>query len=163
MKVTTLFTSIIAALVAAVLLAGCAPSGPAPLTDADRAAIEATTAAFMKAMQEANWEAAAATYAEDAILLPPNHDAVTGRAAIKEYFGTFPPISNFTVANTEVQGAGDMVVVRGTYSMTLTIPGMPPMDDHGKFVDVRKRQADGTWLFQWDMFNTSVPLPGMGH
>ena len=145
------------------LLVGCGPSAPAPLSEADLAAIEATSATFMKAMQEGNWEGAAATYTEDAVLLPPNHDAVAGRASIRDYFGTFPPISNFMVKNVDIRGAGDMVVVRGTYSMTLTIPGMPPMDDHGKFVDVRKRQADGTWKYQWDMFNTSVPLPGMGN
>ena len=44
----------------------------------------------------------------------------------------------------------------------LTIPGMPPMDDHGKFVDVRKRQADGSWLYEWDMFNERAPS-GMGN
>ncbi len=145
------------------LLVCCGPSAPAPLSETDLAAIEVTSAAFMKAMQESNWEAAAATYTEDAVLLPPNHDVVTGRASIRDYFGTFPPISNFMVKNVDIRGAGDMVVVRGTYSMTLTIPGMPPMDDHGKFVDVRKRQADGSWLYEWDMFNTSVPLPGMGN
>ncbi len=153
----------IAPIIIAILLAGCGPSSPAPLSQADTAAIEAVTDAFVTAMQKGDWDAASMTYAQDAILLPPNSEAVTGRAAIRQYLSGFPPVTRFEIKNLEVQGAGDVAVARGTYVMTLQPPGMPPIEDHGKYIDTRKKQADGTWLYQWDIFNSSVPLPGTGH
>lgn len=142
------------------LFAGCGPAAPAPLSEKDIAAIESIGTAFKTAMQNGDWDAAAMTYAEDGILFPPNSDAVTGRAAIRDYFSTFPPVTRFELKTVDIQGSGDIAVVHGTYVMTLQPPGMPPVEDHGKWVEMRKRLADGSWPYQWDMFNSSVPLPG---
>jgi uncharacterized protein (TIGR02246 family) len=141
------------------LFAGCGPSAPDPLSEKDIAAIESIGTAFEAAMRAGDWNAASMTYTEDAILFPPNSDAVTGRAAIREYFSTFPPITRFELTTVDIQGSGDLAVVHGTYAMTLQPPGMPPIEDHGKWLEMRKRQADGSWPYQWDMFNSSVPLP----
>lgn len=60
------------------------------------------------------------------------------------------------VADTVV-GAGDLAYVSGRYHLTLTRKGAPV--DSGKFLDIRERQKDGSWLYVADMFNSSVPLP----
>jgi hypothetical protein len=54
------------------------------LMDADRAAIQAVTdSALAIANGSKNWVAFADTYfAPDAVLMPPNHDAIEGRGAI---------------------------------------------------------------------------------
>lgn len=143
----------------ALVAAGCGPAGPAPLNETDKAAIQEATAAFGAAMRSADYDALAALYTEDALFLPPNHDAITGRAEIRTYLATFPPITRFDITVGAIEGAGNMAVVHGRYSMTLEPPGMPPMEDHGKYVEVRRRQPDGSWLIHWDTFNSSVPLP----
>ena len=39
----------------------------------------------------------------------------------------------------------------------MTIPGAPK--DEGKFVEVWRRQNDGSWLIADDIFNSDVPVP----
>src|SRR3989304_3778586 len=83
---------------------GMTASEAAALTADDLAAIEATTEAWVKAALAGDWVALAATYAEDAVLLPPNHEAVEGRAAIQGYFETFPPVSDMQLHPMEGSG-----------------------------------------------------------
>ena len=54
-------------------------------------------------------------------------------------------------------GAGDLVYTYGRYTMTLGLAGSPV--DSGKYLDIRRKQKDGSWKYEADMFNTSVPLP----
>jgi ketosteroid isomerase-like protein len=117
-------------------LAACTPAAPTPagLTDADRAAIQA--------------------YTEDAVLMPPNDRLVQGAAAIREYLSAFPPVLEFSLMNESVEGAGDLAYVRGRYAMKLGLPGEPV--DSGKYVEVRRRGADGSWKLTVDIWNSSL-------
>jgi uncharacterized protein (TIGR02246 family) len=138
---------------------GCKPAGPAPLTDADRDAIRAAGAAFAAAMSKGDHDAASAIYVEDAILLPPGMPALTGRDAILDFMKMMPPMTAFSAEDLEIMGDGEKAVVRGTYSLTIEIPGSAPYTEKGKFIDVRVKQPDGKWLFKWDMFSPDV-MPG---
>lgn len=132
---------------------------PAGLSEEDRAAIEETTQAWVEAAGANDFEALAATYTEDALLMPPNHEAVQGRAAIQEFFGTFPPITDVELAPVEIDGAGDIAFVRGTYTITMTPEGAEPISDSGKYIEIRERQADGSWLLSHDQWNSNLPPP----
>jgi ketosteroid isomerase-like protein len=57
----------------------------------------------------------------------------------------------------EVARAGDMAYVLGTYQLTMTDPQGNPVNDHGKFVEVWKKQADGKWKAVADTFNSDLP------
>jgi len=132
-------------------------TGPTALSDADRAAIEAQSQAFVQGMNAGDRAAVAATYTEDAVLLPPNAPAIHGRSGIEAAFDEFPPISDFRITNTEVEGVGDLAYVVGTYSMTLTPEGADPVQDTGKFIEIRRRQADGSWALYRDIYNSDLP------
>jgi ketosteroid isomerase-like protein len=43
--------------------------------------------------------------------------------------------------------------------MEFTMPDSTKVPDTGKFMDIRRRQADGRWLFTHDIFNSDIPLP----
>jgi ketosteroid isomerase-like protein len=44
--------------------------------------------------------------------------------------------------------------------MTVTPPGAPaPVDDHGKYIVIERKQPDGSWLITEDIFSSDVPLP----
>lgn len=146
---------------AALLLIACqppAPSAPSALSEADRAALEKISQDFVTAAKAGDWDAVAQTYAEDAILLPPHSPAITGRAAIREHFGALPPVSEMQFHNDEIEGCGDLVYVRGTYSMTLTPEGSDPVQDSGSYLEIRRKQADGSWRISRDMYNSDTPL-----
>ncbi len=143
--------------VLSISLAACA-GGAASLSDADIAAIEEVSASFAAAANANDWGGVAALYTEDAVLMPPNGPAVEGQAAIEAFFAAYPPFSGFTLNPVEIDGRGDLAFVRGTYSLTLEIEGMEPTPDTGKYIEIRRRQPDGSWLLAADIFNSDVPL-----
>lgn len=140
----------------ALVAAGCQP-GPAPLSDADRQAIQAVSEQFMRHIESGNVDSLAALYTEDVVVMPPNQPAVHGRAAVREWQADFPPVSEFIALNDEIQGVGDLAYVRGRYVLRLAIEGAPV--DSGKYLEIRRRQADGSWPIAVDIFNSSLPAP----
>lgn len=70
-------------------------------------------------------------------------------------------MSAFSLTPIEIDGRGDLAYERGTYALTIAASGTTPaMPDHGKYLTVRRKQADGSWLITADIFNSDVPLPG---
>jgi ketosteroid isomerase-like protein len=59
----------------------------------------------------------------------------------------------------EIEGTATMAWSRGTYKLTMMIPGAEPMADHGKFLEIWAKQADGSWKVKHDIFNSDLPLP----
>lgn len=151
-------TFLLTALGCAVL--ACQPA-PSPLAETDITAIRAATARFVANGVARRDSANAAEYAEDAVVMPPNQPAVEGRAAIRAWLTAFPPMSAFDLTVVEIKGRGDLAYERGTYALTIAASGKTAaISDHGKYLVVRRRQADGSWPVTADIFNSDVPLPG---
>ena len=140
------------------LVASTGFSQTAGLPDKDVAAIRAQTAEFAKGLNTADFASVAGLYAETATFMPPNQPVVSGRAAIEAWMKGFPPVKEFLLQIVEVDGAGDIAYSRGTYSMTIAPPGAPtPVKDAGKYIEVRRRQKDGSWKIVADIFNSDLP------
>ncbi|MCG8608211.1 SgcJ/EcaC family oxidoreductase [bacterium] len=140
-------------------LAACQAPGPASLSQADLDAINAVSQKFLQTARASDWSGVAATYTEDAILLPPNGPVIEGRANIQAFWEAFPPYTDLNLTTIEIEGSGDLAYVRGMYSLTITPPGGSPTPDSGKFIEIRRRGADGSWLIAQDIFNSDIPLP----
>ena len=41
----------------------------------------------------------------------------------------------------------------------MQLPGGVTLPDSGKFLEIRRRQADGRWLIPRDIGNSDIPLP----
>lgn len=97
-----------------------------------------------------------AMYAEDARLFPPNMPVISGLAQIREAFREFlaAGMGGLTVETFEVEvaGSGDLAYGTGTFSLARPAP------DQGKFVEVYRRQADGSWECIIDMFSSDQPV-----
>jgi len=138
----------------AAFLAGC-QAPPPGLTEQDRQAIQAVSDSFTQRMMAGDHAGVAALYTSDGMVMPPNGPTVTGPAAIAQFMGGFPKMTSFQLANEVIEGRGDMAYIQGRYSMSME--GLAP--DSGKYVEIRHRQADGTWPIAMDIFNSDVPLP----
>jgi ketosteroid isomerase-like protein len=137
---------------------GCAPAPAAPtFTDADRVANLALSQHFRDKVIARDWDGATALYTAGAVLLPPSSPAIHGRAGIRAFLGGFPPLTELTIVDDTIVGAGDRAYAIGRYHMTIAMKGAPV--DSGKFVDIRERQADGSWIYTVDMFSSSIPAP----
>jgi uncharacterized protein (TIGR02246 family) len=130
----------------------------APLSAADTAAIETIQQRFAAAFLRRDFEALAALYTEDAVLMPPNAPAVQGRAAVKAWMAAFPTITGLTISIDRIEGRADLAYVRGAYTMTLRPEGAEaPVTVRGKYMEIRRRQSSGEWLLEADMFNSDHP------
>lgn len=140
-----------------VVLAGCRPAPSSPeLSAEDIAAISATTDRWEAAVRAGNWEGAAATFTEDAVLrfADTMHE---GRAAILKFHQAMPPWTpERTIHIDEIRGRGDMAFVMGHSTVTSGTGGEPVVVS--RYLDIRLRQPDGTWLFYRDVVSP-VPAP----
>lgn len=139
----------------------CLPScGPAPasFSAADEQAVRAVNDSFVRRLLRSDFANLAALYSPDAHFMPPNQPAVVGRDAFLKWSRAFPPISRFELLVEEVGGHGDVAYVRGRYTMAFTPPGAKQaIADTGKYLEVHRRQADGSWPMVADIFNSDKP------
>jgi ketosteroid isomerase-like protein len=140
---------------------GCQPAPTPGLSAADQKAIRQTVDQAIKiATTSADWSAYTKLYyANDAIVNAANAPAIKGHDAIIAFLKGFPPSTDFKVEILQVDGAGNIAYVYGTYTMVFTVPGGKPETDKGKYVEVWKRQADGSWKVILDTSNSDLPLP----
>lgn len=138
------------------------PAGPsiAAITAEDRAAITKLSEGFGVAMVAADWDTLAAAYTPDAILYPSDAPAVTGHDEIKKSFAGFPPIKAFDAKIEELEGYGDLAYLRGSAVMTMALPDGTEAKASGKYIEIYRKQADGSWLMDRDIYNMDAPAGG---
>ena len=147
-------------LIATLCFHGCAPDS---LSDADKTAIKKVTeeALALANAPTKDWAAYVDTYyAPGAAVLPPNSATIKGQEAIISFFAAFPPLSNLKFEQIEVDGAGGLAYVWGTYSFDMLPPGTEsPINDSGKFIEIWRKQENGSWRVTLDIFNSDLSLP----
>ena len=146
---------------AAVSDTAAAPAATAPLTEADLAAIRAADSTFGAAASAGDIDGVVSVYAPDGSLLPPNAPGMKGSEAIRGFWGGLLQAysTKFELETDQIEGRGDLAYVVGRYRLTGTpkAKGTPPLADQGKFVEVLKRQPDGSWKYAVDIYNSDLP------
>lgn len=132
-------------------------------TEAVRQAIAAQNAKFAAAFNNKDAAGVAAIYTVDAISLPPNRNMIQGRPLIEESnkYEFEIGLKNLRLGTVFLDVHGDFAHEVGEYVITLQPEGKVATEDSGKYLAIWKKQVDGTWLIDKDIWNSSVPLPGM--
>ncbi len=116
-----------------------------------------------KSMEEGAAEAFRAYLAEDALELPAGSNPVFGRDSIYERMK--PDQDKYVLAWEPQDGkaahSGDLGYTWGKYTITTKGKDGEPVKSHGKYLNVWKKQADGSWKVLVDMGNKS-PSPETG-
>jgi ketosteroid isomerase-like protein len=143
------------------MVGGGSEAAAVNLSDADKASVRAVDAEWARAAEAGNGEAIGALYVSDAVLLPPGEPMVKGDAAKKYWVDFTNGFSGPTELNTmAVEGGGDVATAIGTYKMSLTPKkaGAKPLPtEEGKYLEVLKRQDDGSWKIVYDMWSPNAP------
>jgi ketosteroid isomerase-like protein len=95
-------------------------------------------------------------YTPDAVLLPPNHEAVRGHEAIRQFFRAElmdAGFSNFNNETIQVEHSCNLAYQRGTYVFEITGKDGKRKQDRGKYVVVWKRIPNGEWRMQIDSWS----------
>lgn len=115
---------------------------------------------FAKALLAKDAVAASMLYTEDASVLPPNEAIVTGRKNIQQYWQGLidAGILDVSVTTIATGSNGDLGYEIGRYQMTVRQPDGKGLSENGKYVELLKRSADGTWKSIYGIWNAD-PLP----
>ena len=64
---------------------------------------------------------------------------------------------SWKATRVEVAKSGDMAYLSGTYEVTMSDAGGKPVSDHGKYLEVWEKQADGKWKCGADGWSSDLP------
>ena len=113
---------------------------------------------WQAAMNGGDPDGIAALYAEDARLMPPNHEAMVGHDAVKETFNSMIEMGlRVELTPIETKSAGDIAYNVGNYVLT----GGGEVADRGKYIETWRRGDDGVWLMTNDIWNSDMPAAGV--
>jgi ketosteroid isomerase-like protein/quercetin dioxygenase-like cupin family protein len=94
-------------------------------------------------------------FAPDAAIYAPGMARVSGTAAIREAWTQMSSAPGFALefspTSVDVSSSGDLGYTTGTYKSS-----MAGATESGKYVTVWKKQADGNWKVQHDIFNADA-------
>lgn len=111
--------------------------------------------AYNEAFNRGDAAGCAAFFTEDVVLLPPGEPMIRGRKAFEEsYRSRMAQNTGGTHTNALVDYGveGDMAYQIGTFAIEDSDP-----PEKGKFVNVLKRQPDGSWKVSISIFNSDKP------
>jgi ketosteroid isomerase-like protein len=142
--------------------ASSASDVPTAISLADEAKIRSADSTFVAAANAADVAGILAVYASDAALLAPNLPPQKGHDAIKAFWGGLLDAYTvrFEVVSDTIEGRGDLAYNQGHYRFT-AVPkakGVPGVADEGKFVEILKKQPDGSWKYVVDMYSSNLAL-----
>jgi uncharacterized protein (TIGR02246 family) len=129
--------------------------GSKPMTDMVRREIEERVRAFEAAFGRNDMAALAALYAEDASLMPPDSDTITGRPGIQRFWqGVWDSgVRGIALHSETVETGGDLAAEIATAELTTGAGDAPASVIPLKYVVVWKRRADGQWQLSADIWN----------
>ena len=123
------------------------------MASSDVAALHDT---IVQAIEKGDAALLASLYAPDAHLLPPGTEAVEG-PGIQAFWQGFLDmgVTGGRLEDVRFEERDDLVVAEGRYEVS----GASGVLDTGKYVDVSKRQPDGSWKVVIDIFNSNQAPP----
>jgi len=148
-----------ACLLCVTLFMACTQSTDRTSTDAEAVAgIHEHNMAVEKALAEGDIDALMAEIVDDAVWMPPDQATIVGKPAIQAFYeALFEQVTlagTLSPDNQELQVFGDSAVLRGVLVGTVTPKaGGEPMPFANKFVNVLRRESDGSWKHVWDVWN----------
>ena len=147
---------------------GCmrSPSAATEMPDTralDEKAIRDSEAAWVRAFATKEPEKAAAFYADDADSMLPDTPLMAGKKAIIS--GMKPELGdpNFTLVfaptKVEIAKSGDIAYSKGWFKYTTTDPRTKNrVGQVGNYVEVYRKQTDGSWKIEEDIATEESPL-----
>jgi ketosteroid isomerase-like protein len=122
--------------------------------------VEAGEKQWLAAFNGGDAAVVASKYEENARLMPPNMPILQGRGQIEPFVKEFVATgAQLRFGQLTIHETPDLCISVGTYQMDIPVPGGEAQRDDGKFVEVWRKQADGSWQIADDIFNSDLPAP----
>ena len=148
----------------ALLLFGCAqapPPAPPDTRAADEKAIRDSETAWVKEFAAKDMDKILAHYADDGTVLLSNAPTMVGKDAIRAGMKDTIADPKFSLDLKTVKvdvSKDDLAYSQGTYSVTFAdAKTKKTMAETGRYVEVYKKQADGSWKIVEDINSPEAP------
>lgn len=140
----------------------CAPTSDRAdgdrLSDADVTAIRALGQEFTQAIVTHDYDKVVALHTDDVAWMAPGAPAALGPAALRQSLENGVQALSFVITPAHTEGVGSLAYDRGGYTYTGVI-GSDTVTAAGKYVQVLRRQADGSWRIALAIWNDDAPPP----
>ena len=142
-----------------IVLTGCGAGRPKEYDEArDISDIKAVSAARAKAFNDGNARDIARHFTDDGLLMAPGAPSASGRLAVERYYQSIFEVYKTSLQSgyEEVKVSGDLAYGVGYAKVTL-VPhgGGDTIRSTAKYLNILRRQADGSWLTTHDIWNDS--------
>ena len=130
-------------------------------TRVDEAALTKLDDEWSRAVGSRDVEKTISYYTDDATVMLPNIPTLTGKESVRSIWKSMLDSPSFAggwkATKVEVARSGDLAYVSGNYEFTEKDESGKPITDKGKYLEVWRKQADGSWKCVADMFNSDLP------
>jgi uncharacterized protein (TIGR02246 family) len=138
------------------------PPAPPDTRAADEQTIRDSETQWVKDFAAKDMDKIVAHYTDDGSVLMTGIPIMTGKDSIRGVLKDVVADPGFGLelktVKVEVSKGSDLAYSQGTYSFTSTDPKTKkPLVEKGKYVEVYKKQADGSWKIVEDMNNADAP------
>jgi ketosteroid isomerase-like protein len=135
------------------------PGGGAPMSRIETA-VRQVTLDWALACNSRHLDDLVSTYAADALVLRPNHPAVRGTAAIREFFfnALDSGFGEVELDPMRVEVLGDVAYEAGRCKMLVPVVVGKRREERGKYLTVLARQPNGEWRIVSDCWSTDLSL-----
>jgi ketosteroid isomerase-like protein len=138
----------------------CQTQATADTRAADEAALRKLDDEWSRAVGSRDVEKAISYYTDDAVVMLPNIPTLTGKEATRPVWKAMLESPSFSggwkATKVEVARSGDMAYISGDYEFKEQDDSGKPLTDKGKYLEVWRKQADGSWKCVADMFNSDL-------
>jgi len=123
-------------------------------------AIRDTDARFAEAFNRRDLAAVVALHSADALILGPDSPAERGGQAVEEGYKEMLDAGwkNIEFGSVQIGSGGDVGYHVGTFAADVPTEGGSDQRVTGKFLDIYKPDASGSWKIHVTMFNFDAPL-----
>ena len=100
-------------------------------------------------------------HTQDATVYPPNRIQAKGQSGIRQMIEGDLAFANPYILDLEtisLEVHGDTAIEVGRYKAKLGLFDGTVINDEGNTIVIWKKQTDGRWLYDKDIFNSTVPL-----
>ena len=133
-------------------------------TSADETTLRKLDDEWSKAAGSRDVEKMIAYYSDDAVVMLPNIPTLTGKEPIRTLWKSMVESPDFSggwkATKVEVARSGDLAYISGNYEFNEKDNSGKPITDKGKYLEVWKKQTDGSWKCVANMFSSDQPAVG---
>ena len=128
-------------------------------TDAAREAVSQARQAWAAGMLDGDLPTLKGMYSDDVVVMPSDEPAVIGKEAADAWYEAFHQsvdITAWSIPADDIEVINDSAIVRGNGTGTIVPPGAESLSLDFKFLEVWRKQADGTWKWSLAIWNSNV-------